>query len=124
MVGTQGIIALLLAGAGIFGLVAFAVTRRTREIGIRVALGASRSNVVRAVTMDSIILTLIGLAFGVCAWFVLGRALSKLLVGSGPTDYLIVGGVVVLVLLTTLTACWLPVRRALRINPIEALRAE
>jgi ABC-type antimicrobial peptide transport system permease subunit len=74
--------------------------------------------------MDSIILTLIGLALGIGAWFVLGRALSKLLVGSGPTDNLIVGGVVMLVLLTTLTACWLPVRRALRINPVESLRAE
>ena len=124
MAGTQGFIALLLAGAGIFGLVAFAVTRRTREIGIRVALGASRSDVIRAVATDSIILTLIGLAVGVGSWFVLGHFLSKLLVGSGPTDNLIVGGVVMLVLLTALTACWLPVRRALRINPIEALRAE
>ena len=124
MAGTQGFIALLLAGAGIFGLVAFAVTRRTREIGIRVALGASRSDVIRAVTTDSIILTLIGLLVGVGVWFVLGRLLSKLLVGSGPTDNLIIGGVVMLVLLTTLTACWLPVRRALRVNPVEALRAE
>jgi predicted permease len=124
MAGTQGGIALLLSAAGIFGLVAFTVTRRTREIGIRVALGASHSDVIRAVAMDSIILTLIGLALGVGAWFVLGHLLSKLLVGSGPTDNLIVGGVVMLVLLTTLTACWLPVRRALRINPIEALRAE
>jgi ABC-type antimicrobial peptide transport system permease subunit len=74
--------------------------------------------------MDSIILTLIGLAVGIGAWFVLGRLLSKLLIGSGSTDYLIVGGVVTLVLLTTLTACWLPLRRALRVNPVEALRAE
>jgi predicted permease len=124
MAGTQGGIALLLSAAGIFGLVAFTVTRRTREIGIRVALGASRSDVIRAVAMDSIILTLIGLALGVGSWFVIGRLLSKLLVGSGATDNLIVGGVVTLVLLATLTACWLPVRRALRINPVEALRAE
>jgi ABC-type antimicrobial peptide transport system permease subunit len=124
MAGTQGLIALLLAGAGIFGLVAFAVTRRTREIGIRVALGASRSAVIRAVATDSIILTLIGLAIGVVSWFVLGHVLSKLLIGSGSTDNLIVGGVVMLVLLTTLTACWLPVRRALRVNPVDALRSE
>lgn len=124
MASAQGGIALLLAGAGIFGLVAFIVTQRTREIGIRVALGADRFAVIRSVGMNSIVLTLAGIALGVILWFGVSRTLSKLLVGSGPTDVFIVGGIALLILFATLAACWLPIRRALRINPIEALRAE
>jgi predicted permease len=124
MASVQGAIALLLAGAGIFGLVAFTVTQRTREIGIRVALGASRFDVIRSVAMDSIVLTLIGVAIGVVLWFGLSQVLSRLLIGSGLTDILIVGGIALLVLSAALAASWLPIRRALRVNPVVALRAE
>jgi ABC-type antimicrobial peptide transport system permease subunit len=124
MAGVQGGIALLLAGAGIFGLVAFAVTRRTREIGIRVALGASRFDVMRDVAMGSVVLALIGLAVGVVVSFALNHALSNLLVGVGQGDGWIIGAIALLVLTTVLVACWLPARRALRVNPIDALRSE
>jgi predicted permease len=124
MAGAQGGIALLLAGAGIFGLVAFAVTRRTREIGIRVALGASRFDVMRDVAMNSLVLVLIGLAVGAAISLAASRALSGLLAGVGHGDGWIVGGVASLVLLTALAACWLPARRATLINPVDALRAE
>ncbi len=124
MAGAQGGIALLLAGAGIFGLVAFAVTRRTREIGIRVALGASRFAVMRDVAMGSLVLVLIGLAVGVAISLATSRALSGLLAGAGHGDGFIIGGVASLVLITALAACWLPARRATLINPVDALRAE
>jgi predicted permease len=122
--GAQGGIALLLAGAGIFGLVAFAVTRRTREIGIRVALGASRFAVMRDVAMGSLVLVLIGLAVGVAISLAASRTLSGLLAGVGHGDGLIIGGVASLVLLTAVAACWIPARRATLINPVDALRAE
>jgi ABC-type antimicrobial peptide transport system permease subunit len=124
MVGAQGAIALLLAGAGIFGLISFTVARRTREIGIRMALGASRVQVVRAVARESIILALGGLALGLTLSFGLARMLANLLYGAGIMDFAIYGGVAALVAFATALACWLPVRRATRINPVDALRSE
>jgi len=122
--GFQGAIALLLAGAGIFGLITFTVARRTREIGIRMALGASRVQVIRAVARESVILTAIGLAVGIVLSCGLARLLANLLYGAGTMDSAVFGGVALLVLLATALACWLPTRRATRINPIEALRTE
>jgi predicted permease len=122
--GFQGAIALLLAGAGIFGLITFTVARRTREIGIRMALGASRMQVIRAVTRESIVLTVAGLAVGIVLSWALARMLANLLYGAGTMDVAVFGGVVLLVLLATALACWLPARRATRINPIDALRTE
>jgi predicted permease len=122
--GAQGLIALLLAALGIFGLVSFAVTRRTREIGIRMALGARAVDVLRLVTRQSFKLTLIGLACGLLLALGLTRALAGLLYGVSPTDAGVFIGVVLLVSAITLLACWLPARRATRINPLTALRAE
>ena len=122
--GAQGLIALLLAALGIFGLVSFAVTRRTREIGIRMALGAKAVDVLRLVTRQSFKLTLIGLACGLLLSLGLTRALAGVLYGVSPTDAVVFGGVVLLVSAITLLACWFPARRATRVNPVEALRAE
>lgn len=122
--GAQGLIALLLAALGIFGLVSFAVTRRTREIGIRMALGANALNTIWQVTRQSFKLTLIGLACGLLIALGLTRALARLLYGTSPTDSLVFTGVVLLISAVTLLACWLPARRATRVNPIEALRTD
>ena len=122
--GAQGLIVLLLAGSGIFGLVAFAVVHRTREIGIRLALGAGRFSVMREVAFESLVLVGIGLVIGILLSLTLRHLLSGLLVGAGMGDAWIFAGIMILVLTAALTACWLPVRRALRINPIEALRSE
>jgi predicted permease len=122
--GAQGLIAMLLAAMGIFGLVSFAVTRRTKEIGIRMALGANALNTVWQVTRQSFKLTLIGLACGLLLAFGLTRALAKFLYEVSPTDIIVFGGVVLLIASITLLACWLPARRATQINPNEALRAE
>jgi len=124
LAGFQGSIALALAGAGIFSLIAFGVARRTREIGIRMALGASRLDVIRAVTRESLTLTLVGLAIGLAASFGLTRALASLLYGAGTMDGLIFFLVAAVVTLVVAAACWLPSRRAMRVNPVEALRSE
>lgn len=122
--GAQGMIALLLAAMGIFGLVSFAVTRRTREIGIRMAMGARTVDVIRLVTLQSLKLTFIGLACGLLLAFGITRALARLLYGVSPTDTIVYAGVVLLVTFISLLACWLPARRASKIDPIEALRYE
>ena len=122
--GAQGAIALLLAGLGIFGLVSFSVTRRTREIGIRMALGAGVGEIIRLVTRDSLRLVMIGLGCGLLASAALTRVLASLLYGVSPTDAPVFAGVVALVVAIALLACWLPARRATKVNPVEALRAE
>jgi len=122
--GTQGLIAMLLAALGIFGLISFAVTRRTKEIGIRMALGANAFNTIWQVTRQSFKLTLIGLACGLLTALGLTRALARLLYGVSPTDLSVFGGVVLLISAIAILACWLPARRATRINPLDALRTE
>lgn len=120
----QGGIVLLLSGAGIFGLVAFNVTRRTREIGIRLALGSPTLAVIKEVTRECIILTAIGLTTGLILAFALARLLGNLLYGSGQWDSLVFGSVTLVIVLTVTAACWFPTRRALRVDPMETLRYE
>jgi ABC-type antimicrobial peptide transport system permease subunit len=122
--GVQGLIALLLSALGIFGLVSFAVSQRTREIGIRMAVGATTLDVIRMVTRQSLRVTLAGLVFGLLLGLGLARMLAGVLQGVSPLDPVVFGGVVVVVVLTVAAACWLPVRRATRVNPVEALRCE
>jgi predicted permease len=122
--GTQGAIALLLAGLGIFGLIAFNVTRRTREIGIRMALGAGVGEVVRLVTRDGLRLVAIGLGLGLLLSLGITRVLTSLLYGVSPTDATVFLAVPVLVLAVSLLAFWLPAHRAARIDPAVTLRAE
>jgi len=122
--GVQGTIALVLAALGIFGLVSFAVTQRTREIGIRMALGAGAGEVIRMVTRDGLRLVVIGLVLGLLLALGLTRGLAGLLYGVSPTDATVFLAVPALVLSIAVLACWLPARRATRVNPNEALRAE
>lgn len=121
---TQAILVIVLAVMGIYGLVAFAAARRTREIGIRMALGAAPAEVVRVVAGPSLALTAVSILAGLAIAGALVHALSMLfyggLAGAVPT----MAGVAALLLAVTALACWLPARRATRVNPVEALRAE
>jgi predicted permease len=122
--GGQGAIALLLAALGVFGVVSFAVTRRTREIGIRMALGASVGEVIRLVTSDGLRLVAIGLALGLLLSLGVTRVLTSLLYGVSPTDTTVFLAVPAVVLAIALLAAWLPARRAAKIDPAVTLRAE
>jgi predicted permease len=121
---TQGALVLLLSVMGVYGLVSFAVSRRTREIGIRMALGASAADVIRLVTRPSLTLTIIALVLGLAVARLLSRGLGSLLFGGLSGTAFVMAAVAVLLVAITVLACWLPARRALRINPVDALRAE
>jgi predicted permease len=117
-------ITLALALTGVYGVLAYAVTLRTREIGIHLALGASRTAVVWTVMRQPISLTLLGLVCGLAASLVARRALSQQLFGVAGTDPLTLGAVSLLVLTTALLACYRPARSAASVDPISALRME
>jgi ABC-type antimicrobial peptide transport system permease subunit len=120
----QGVIGLGLAVMGLYAVVAFGVNQRTRELGIRMALGASGGTVVREVVRSGMRLALIGATTGLVFSIILGFALSKVLFGMRAVDPLtLLGGTAVLLAVATL-ACWLPARRATRIDPAIVLRAE
>jgi predicted permease len=117
-------LALLLASIGLYGVLAYAVTRRTNEIGIRVALGASRGAVLRSVLRESLALVAIGIGIGVPAALALTRLLSSLLYGVTPTDPLVLGGAVASLFAVALGAAAQPAWRAVRVDPLVALRHE
>ena len=120
----QGAIGLLLAVLGLYSVVAYAVSRRTREIGIRMALGANARDVVRLVVREGMRMTVVGVALGLVLAAGLGVALSKVLYGLGELDPVAFVGGTVLLLATAGLACYLPARRATKVNPTAALRAE
>jgi hypothetical protein len=115
---------LLLAAVGIGGVVAYSVSRQTREIGIRMALGAGSRDVMRTVTGPSLVALGIGLAAGLAAALALGRVARAFLFEIEPHDPVTLGALVVALGATALVAAWLPARRAQRIDPLDALRAE
>ena len=116
--------ALLLAMMGIYGVTAFYVTQRTQEIGIRMALGAQMKDVLMLVFRGGLTLTVIGIAAGIAGAFVVTRWMKSLLFGVNPTDWLTLGAVTGCVLVTALLACYLPARRATKVDPLVALRYE
>jgi predicted permease len=124
LAGVQGMIGLGLAMMGLYAVVSFGVAQRTREIGIRMALGADAAKVVRFVVREGVRLTIIGLGIGVALAVALGFGLSRILYGLSAIDPLVLGGVMVLLLATAALACWLPARRATKVDPNVALRAE
>lgn len=123
-VGAFGLLALALAAVGIYGVISYSTRQRTREIGIRMALGAQRLNILRLVLNHGVTLTAIGLVIGLAVSLALTRFLSSMLFGVTPTDALTFAGVAVLLCAVALLACYLPARRAMKVDPIIALRYE
>jgi putative ABC transport system permease protein len=124
MTGIFAGVALLLASVGIYGVMSFAVTQRTREIGIRMALGARGADVLKLVVLNGMKLTLIGLAIGLVGAWLLTRFMATLLFGVETTDLLTYSVVSVCLLAAAFLACYLPARRATKVDPLEALRYE
>ncbi len=124
LVGLFALIALLLAAAGIFGVMSYSVTQRTQEIGIRLALGAQRHDVLRLIVGQGMRFVGAGILLGLIGVFACTRLLQSLLFGIGATDFRTMFGVTVILIAVALVACLLPARRATRVDPVQALRAE
>ena len=124
LVGIFSATALLLAMAGIYGVTAYAVAQRTREIGVRMALGASRRTVLGMVLKQGVITGAVGVGTGILGSLALTRWLQSQLFGVSPTDLATFAGVALILILVSLAACWIPGRRAARVDPMVALRYE
>ncbi len=118
------VLALLVSGIGIYGMLSYGVTERTREMGIRLAHGAQPRDLLKLVVGQGMRLTLIGLVIGVCASFALTRLISRFLVGVSETDPLTFVAIPLILASVALLACWIPARRATRMDPLAALRYE
>ena len=124
LIGFFGITALLLATTGVFGVMAYSVSRRTREIGVRVALGAATGDVLRMILGQGLRTIFIGMAIGITGSLALTRTVESLLFGVTATDPLTFGGVTLLLVGAALLACYIPARRATKVDPMVALRYE
>jgi putative ABC transport system permease protein len=116
--------ALLLAGLGIYGTISFVVSERTQEIGIRLALGANRGKILRMVLQQGLGLALAGTAVGIAAALIVAHLMAGLLFGVTPSDPLTFVGVAIVLTVVALAACYLPARRATKVDPLTSLRCE
>jgi putative ABC transport system permease protein len=124
MVALFALSALLLAGLGIYGVISFMVSERTHEIGIRIALGAERNSILQMVLRQGLRLTVAGAAVGLLGSLIVSNLMAGLLFGVRPTDPLTFAGVALLLVAVAVLACYLPARRAVRVDPLIALRHE
>ncbi|HKQ75996.1 MAG TPA: ABC transporter permease [Blastocatellia bacterium] len=124
MFGLFGVTGLLLTMTGIYGVISYTVTRQTQEIGIRMALGAQSRDVLKLVIGQGLVLTLVGVGLGLLGSLALTRLMRTLLFGVTPTDPLTLGAVALALVSVALLACWLPARRAAKVDPLVALRRD
>ena len=124
LIGIFGLVALTLASIGLYGLMAWMVSRRTREIGVRMALGAQPADVLKLVFKHGIVLTMFGVAIGLFAALVAARFIDSQLYNVSATDPFTFVVIALLMTAVSLLACYLPARRATRVDPLVALRYE
>ncbi len=124
LLGIFAVVALGLAVIGLYGVMAYMVSQRTQEIGIRMALGAQRADVLKLIVRNGLMLTLVGVAIGATGSLALSRILTSQLYQVKATDPAVLGGVALLLMSVAFLASWLPARRAARVDPMIALRYE
>jgi putative ABC transport system permease protein len=122
--GGFGLLALLLAWVGIYGVMSYVVSRRTQEIGVRLAMGAQKKDVLRMVLSDGLVLIVTGAVIGLSLAFAATRLLKEFLYGVSATDPLTFSVILLLLTIVALVACWIPARRAMKVDPVVALRCE